>query len=114
MARFYGKVGFGISTEIRPGVWMDEMVERPYYGTETRVVARQEPADKVNNDLALNNEISIIADTYAYSHYSEIKYVIVMGVKWGVTAIRVDRPRLILNIGKVWREDTDGESFEST
>ncbi len=107
MARFYGKVGFGITEEVRPGVWMDNIVERPYYGTENRIVARQEPADKVNNDLTFNNEISIIADTYAYAHYSEIKYVEVMGVKWGVTAVRMDRPRLVLNIGKVWREDTN-------
>lgn len=108
MARFYGNIGFGVTEEVRPGVWMDKFVERPYYGTETRVVARQEPAEKVNNDLTFNNEISIIADTYAYSHYAEIKYVVVMGVKWGVTAIRMDRPRLILNIGKVWKEDSDG------
>lgn len=108
MARFYGNIGFGVTEEVRPGVWMDKIVEHPYYGTETRVVARQEPAEKVNNDLTFNNEISIIADTYAYSHYAEIKYVVVMGVKWGVTAVRMDRPRLILNIGKVWKEDSDG------
>lgn len=113
MARFYGKIGFGVTEETRPGVWMDKIVERPYYGTANRIIARQEPAEKVNNDLVLNDEISVIADSYAYAHYSEIKYVVYMGVKWKVTAVQLQRPRLILNMGKVWNEDTEAEDDET-
>ena len=109
MARFYGKVGFGVYTETKPGVWMEQITEKSYYGDAVQIVARQEPVEKVNDDLTLNDEIRIIADTYAYSHYGEIKYVELMGVKWKVTAVRVSRPRLILNIGKKWEEDEDGD-----
>ena len=105
MARFYGKIGFAVAEETRPGVWMDTITERPYFGTLSRVVAREQPANKVNDDLVFNNEISIVADSYAYAHYSEIKYVIFMGAKWRVSAVQMQRPRLILNIGEVYKEE---------
>lgn len=107
MARFYGKIGFAVPGEVRPGVWMDTIVERPYFGTSNRVIAREESTSKVNDNLVLNNEISVMADSYAYAHYSEIKYVIFMGVKWKVSAIQMQRPRLILNIGDVYNENKE-------
>lgn len=107
MARFYGKIGFAVAGETRPGVWMNTIVERPYFGTLNRVVARDQSADKVNNDLVFNNEISIAADSYAYAHYSEIKYVKFMGAKWNVSAVQMQRPRLILNMGDVYKEEED-------
>jgi hypothetical protein len=105
MARFYGKIGYAMVEETAPGIWMDTIVEKAYYGTSNRIIARADSAEKVNDDLSLNNEISIIADPFAYEHYSHIRYVEFMGVKWKVTAVQVQRPRLILNIGKVYSDD---------
>lgn len=105
MARFYGKIGYAIVRETSPGVWMDDIVEKAYYGTCNRIITRSDPAEKVNDDLSLNNEISIIADPFAYEHYSRIRYVEFMGVKWKVSAVQVQRPRLILNIGKVYTQN---------
>ena len=90
MARFYGKIGFAVTGETRPGVWMNTIVERPYFGTLNRVVARDQSADKVNNDLVFN-----------------IKYVKFMGAKWNVSAVQMQRPRLILNMGDVYKEEED-------
>ena len=51
MARFYGNVGFAVPTEIRPGVWEDSVVERPYYGDVIRNSKRNESGDRVLDNL---------------------------------------------------------------
>lgn len=102
MARFYGAVGYGISTEIRPGVWKDENIERNYYGDVIRVNRRLESPDKVNEDINISNEISILADPFANENFHLIKYVVFMGAKWKVSNITVQLPRLILSVGGVY------------
>ena len=103
MARFFGKVGFATVSEIRPGVWEDTIVERPYYGDIVRNSRRHESGqDKVLDDINISNEFSIVADAYANENFHNIKYVEYMGTKWKVSTITVERPRLILSAGGVY------------
>lgn len=108
MARFYGVVGYG-TTEEQPadsGVWEDVIVEYPYFGDVIRNIKREEAGEGLNNNVAVNNAISIVADPYAMGHYFEIKYVEWEGVFWTVTAVTVQRPRLVLNLGSVYNGPT--------
>ena len=103
MARFYGNVGFATVSEIRPGVWEDSMVERPYYGDIIRNSRRHESGqDKVIDDINISNEFSIVADAYANENFHNIKYVEFMGTKWKVVTVTVQSPRLILSAGGVY------------
>ena len=102
MAKFYGKVGYGISKETAPGVWVDEIVERPYYGELVRNTRKMQTSDKVIDDINIANEISILADPFARDNFQYIRYVEFMGVKWKVTTIDVQFPRLILSIGGLY------------
>lgn len=102
MAKFYGKVGYGISKETAPGVWMDEIVERPYYGELVRNIRKMQMSDKVIDDINIANEISILADPFARDNFQYMRYVEFMGVKWKVTTIDVQFPRLILSIGGLY------------
>lgn len=106
MGRFYGKVGY-IKTE-SDGADVYKMVpcERTYYGDVTRNTRRWEKGEYLNDNLNLNNIISILADDYAYEHFFEIRYVEWMGACWKVTDIEVKRPRLILTIGGVYNGPT--------
>lgn len=106
MGRFYGKVGY-IKTE-SDGFDIYEMVpcERTYYGDVTRNIRRWERSDSLNDNLSLDNIISIVADDYAYEHFFEIRYVEWMGARWKVTNIEVQRPRLILTIGGAYHGPT--------
>ena len=107
MARFYGNVGFATVSEIRPGVWEDSMVERPYYGDIIRNSRRHESGqDKVLDDINISNEFSIIADAFANENFHHKKYVEFMGVLWKVTTVAVQRPRLILSTGGVYNGPT--------
>lgn len=105
MARFCGKIGFAISAEnpTRPGVWQpNTIVERTYRGDITRSHHRWERTDNTNDDIVLNNSISIIADSYLFENSGAIRYIIQGGTKWKVTEIEEQRPRLLLTLGGVW------------
>lgn len=106
--RYYGKVGYCTTVEVRPGVWdNNHIVERFYYGDVLRNTRRYQTADKVNDDLEISNQISILADPYAYDHFSEIKYIVWMGVKWKVPTVEVEYPRLKLTVGGVYTENDE-------
>lgn len=107
MAKFYGSVGFVTEQkETSPGVYEDVIEERVYTGDITRNYRRNASADKVNDDLAMNNEISILADPFAYSHYSCIRYVLYLGARWSVSSVQVAYPRLVIEIGGVYNGQT--------
>lgn len=102
MAKFHGKIGFGISTETKPGVWKDEISEKNYYGDIVNQRFQNQPSGNVNDDLTIANEISIVADKFAYEHFNAMKYVTYMGTKWKIRSIEVKYPRLILSTGGVY------------
>lgn len=108
MARFFGVVGYGTTEELpeSPGTWDDVIVEVEYFGDVIRDIKRDEAGEGLNNNVAVNNAISIVADPYAFGHYFEIKYVQWEEVLWTVTAVEVRRPRLILNLGSVYNGPT--------
>ena len=101
MGRFYGAVGYAETTETAPGVWKEGYTERNYYGDVQKFSRRLEGSNVINDGISISNVISIIADPYAYEHFSSIRYVKWMGVAWKVSTVEVDRPRLLLTLGGV-------------
>lgn len=99
MAKWFGKVGYTDSQEIRPGIWQPLIVEREYYGDTVRNVRRLENDQKVNDDISVAVDISIVADPFAYNNFHTIKYVTYMGNKWKVSSVDVKYPRLVLSLG---------------
>lgn len=107
MAKFFGPIGYAISTETRPGVWKDSIEERDYAGDVIRNTSRWNSSDdSTNDDLTLNNQISIISDPFAMDHFRTMKYVRWMGANWKITSVEVKYPRLILSIGGVYNGPT--------
>ncbi len=102
MAKYFGKIGYSVTQETVPGVWEESVTERSYYGDLIKNTRRYQSADKVNDDLGISNEISILADPYAYENFHAMKYVEFMGAKWKVTNVEVQYPRLILTVGGVY------------
>jgi hypothetical protein len=108
--RFYGAVGYAVSTETAPGVWEEVITEKMYYGDVIRRSRRQEPPPAVppgvNNDLALENQFSLLADAEAYANFMNIRYVAWEGHRWTATNVEVRRPRLIFTVGELWNGNT--------
>lgn len=108
MARFHGKVGYGIAVEDPPGsgVHKDRITEFSYSGDVVKNTRKLPSGDNLNNDISVGNSISIVADAYAISHFMKIKYVEWAGVLWTVTEVEVRSPRLILNLGSIYNGPT--------
>lgn len=101
MGRFAGQVGYVVTEETSPGVWTEVVTEKTYFGDLISNTRRYE-GQEVNKNLALNNQVSILADPYAYAYYPYCKYVVLNGVKWTITNVTIDRPRLILSLGGLY------------
>ena len=104
MAKFYGKIGYANTVETKPGVYEEQIVERSYYGDLIRNTRRLQSSDKVNDDINISNEISIVADPYATNNFHTMRYAIFMGTKWKIPNVEVSYPRLILTLGGVYNE----------
>lgn len=102
MAKFYGIIGYATTVETKPGVWVEEIIERMYAGDLGRNTRRLQSGAQVNDDLTIANEISIIADPYAYQNFHAMRYVKFMGTKWKVSNVEVQFPRLILTTGGIY------------
>ena len=107
--KFYGIVAYATTEEIVPGKWKEVITEKHYRGDVVRVSRRLQSADKVNDDIRINNEIRIVADAFAYQNFQNIRYVEWIGTKWKVSSATVDRPRIVLEIGDEYN-GSDGPS----
>ena len=104
MAKFYGAIGYAETTETAPGVWTPGITERNYYGDIIKNARRWQQGENLNDDLVVNNIISIVADPFANENIHSMKFVRWMGVAWKITNVEIQRPRLILTLGGVYTE----------
>ena len=102
MAKWFGKIGYAETMETAPGVWEEQITVREYYGDLTRNTRRLQTVDKVNDDININNELSIVSDPYAIDHFYSMRYAEFMGAKWKITNVEVQYPRLILSLGGLY------------
>jgi len=103
MAKFYGVIGFVKTEETKPGHYKEIITELPYYGDEQKVNYRwQSRGESTNDDIVINNEISIVADDFANKNLGHMRYVEWRGVKWTITAATPAYPRIVLNIGGIY------------
>jgi hypothetical protein len=102
MAKWCGIIGFGVSTETKPGVWKEVITERRYYGDIIQTVGRPQGAEQLNDHIKINNRISIVADPFARENFYSIRYATFEGIKWKVSSAEVQYPRLVLDMGEVY------------
>ena len=104
MEKFYGEVGYADTVEAAPGVWREQITERNYFGDVLRNISKMRDGKNLNDDLVVDNQISIVADPYACEKFHSMRYVKWMGSLWKITNVEVRRPRLILTIGGVYND----------
>lgn len=100
--KWFGKIGFSDTVEKSSGVYVPEIVEKDYYGDLIKNVKRTNDGDKVNDDITLSNQLSIILDPYIQDRFSSIKYVTMFESKWKVSNVEVQFPRLLLSLGGMY------------
>lgn len=108
MAKFYGEVGYGETVNQGNGISQLVITKVNYYGDVLRNSRQLENSgEKLNDDISVNNSISIVADAYANEHFFAIRYVKWQGALWTVSDVSVEPPRLVLRLGGVYNGPTD-------
>lgn len=102
MAKFFGIVCYSQTKETAPGVWTPVEDRREYYGDIIRNSRKWNSGESTNDNLDISNEISILADQFAFENFNAIKWVEWSGVKWKVTGVDILYPRLTLRLGGVY------------
>lgn len=102
MARYCGTIGYAVPTETSPGVIDEIIVTRKYYGDVLRNARRLQSADQLNDNIKVNNEISIVADQFAIQNFHMMRYAEFMGANWKIDNVEVKHPRLVLTLGGVY------------
>jgi hypothetical protein len=102
MAKFSGLVGYVTQSESSPGVWSS--VENPIMmkGDIIRQSSNGQNDDKVNSDVSLNHRVSLVGDAYSFGNYYNIRWVEINGLKWEISSIEIQRPRIIVTLGGIW------------
>jgi hypothetical protein len=113
MPKFTGVVGYGQSVQTDPGVYEDQIVERKLSGDVLKNSRKmQDGTGPINGDLTPSNSISLVADAYARENFWRIRYISWAGTLWTVTDVTVERPRLILRLGKVYNGPRPADTGE--
>ena len=102
MAKFFGAIGYAVTSETKPGVYEEQIIEREYFGDVNRNIRKLENSEHLNDDINVSNEISIVSDPFANENFYSMRYAEFMGTKWKITAVEVKYPRLILTLGGVY------------
>lgn len=113
MAKWFGKIGFVMTKETSPGIYEDVVEEKNYYGELVRYKGRWKESDKINDDIDISNQLSILADRFVYDNFQFIRYIEWMNKQWKVTDVDVEYPRLTLSIGGLYNGDTSRTSTET-
>lgn len=100
--KYYGKIGYAITQEVKPSTFEEVVVERSYPGDWVRVQKRYDSTDQLNDNINISNELSIVADPFAYENFAHIRYITWMNSKWKVHNAEVKYPRINLTIGGVY------------
>lgn len=114
MTRYFGKVGYGSTQEtiiesedeeeppIGSGVWTDVITEHEAYGDIVRINRKLEPGETLNDNLSVQNSISIVMDQYASDNFMNIRYIEWDGRRWKVTGVQLEPPRMIFTLGNLY------------
>lgn len=102
MAKFFGAIGYAVTSETKPGVYEEQIIEREYFGDVNRNIRKLENSEHLNDDINISNEISIVSDPFANENFYSMRYAEFMGTKWKITSVEVKYPRLILTLGGVY------------
>lgn len=106
--KFSGKIGFWKEdTEVSPGVFKPNIIEKEYVGDILRNSRRFDFVDnQQNKNINITNRISIVTDLYLQQNWYSIKYVLWKNVKWEVNSVDITNyPRAILELGGVYNGD---------
>lgn len=102
MAKYHGKIGYIIPTEVREGVWKETPIEKEAYGDFLEDRTNIQNSDKVSKNISLSGRLVVMIDQFAMTNFQHIRYATFMGTAWSVTSVRPAYPKLHLTLGEMY------------
>lgn len=102
MTKYAGLVGYVTTVESSPGVFSPVSTSKVMKGDMIRQSSSVQSGDKINSDISLNHRVSLVGDAYAFGNYYNIKWIQIDGMKWEVSSVEIQRPRLIVTLGGLY------------
>lgn len=109
MAKICTVIGFGVTEEVKPGIWTNKITEKKVYGDIIKNYRTIESNSQLNDNIDINNQISIVANPYIKQNFIYIKYIKIWDVAFKIKSIDVQYPRLIFTIGGEYHADDGSE-----
>lgn len=101
--KYAGKIGFVKNVDKGNGIWESEITEKTYIGDVVRNTANWKANEgSINDDIAINNQLSILVDPYAFENFQYMKYIEWMGSLWNIGSIEINYPRVLISIGGIY------------
>ena len=104
--KWFGKIAFADQKDDGTGVWKSVITERDYYGDVLKNSKRDENSTVINSNITLSNQLSVVADPFILDSFTKIVYVEIFGKKWKVSSVDVNYPRLTINFGELYAEES--------
>lgn len=102
MTKYKGLIGFVSNEEIEPGIWEDVVTEKKYRGEILKNNQHFAVANTTSGELKITNQFSIVGNSYAFDHVSDIRYLEWRGNRWVVDTVDIEYPRLVITIGGLY------------
>ena len=102
MAKYYGVIGYAVTETTDHGIYEERTVATASVGDVITNTRRLREGSKINDDVTISNQLSIIADPYTSNNFHTMRYVTFMGAKWKISEVEVQYPRLILTLGGLY------------
>lgn len=77
-------------------------MEKKYYGDILQRNVHFQNNETITDNLTLNNEISIVADTFLLENAYAMRYVEYLGGRWEIRTITLNYPRINFTFGGVY------------
>lgn len=107
--KWYGQIGFQDTVETETDRYEPVITERTYMGDLNKSYKSNQMESKVNQDITLGNELSIIFDPYLQENFYKIAYVTFGGAKWKISNASIQPPRIVLSFGSLYAEEQEHE-----
>lgn len=105
MAKYFGVIGYAKTMEIHPGVYEEVITEKQYYGDILRNTRRVESNTKINSEITISNQISIVADPFAMNNIYAMRYITFAGAKWKISSVDIQYPRMIISMEGLYNDE---------
>lgn len=104
--RYSGKLGLVEQLEVRPGIWEEVVTEVPVLGTVRQRTEVLNGEGSVLPEYGTTTSISVPARGVGPQDNSMIRYITYKGLRWQITTIVDEPPRIVCYIGEMYRGPT--------